>query len=432
MLARAVRGSVGVIAAMAVAAYVLVYVRSYADAPLRSDGYSYYVYLPATFIYHDPSLEALSRDWYQGRFPDFSAIRRWPATGRWLDACPIGVAVMMLPFFLAADALTRWSNLPRDGFSLYYQHAAGLAGLTYFAAGLALVRSMLQRRFSDGVVLATLITVTWGTNLFHYGTYDATFSHAFSFFLIAAWIVAVERWWERSSGTRSAAIGVLAALIVLVRNVNAVFFAILPLYGVSRWSDLEARLRGAWERRRMLALAVAVAGVCLVPQAWLYRSIAGAWWINSYGLLSNRFSPASPHIGAVLFSTQKGLFFWSPALLLAVGGAFVARGWTRGLVAAATLVFVLQTYIVASWSDWQLGGSFGHRAFTDGLGLAAPLLASAFAWAAAERKRFAPVALFAAAAVLLSIAQMTQYWIGVLPIIDTSWTQYRALFLRFR
>ena len=34
--------------------------------------------------------------------------------------------------------------------------------------------------------------------------------------------------------------------------------------------------------------------------------------------------------------------------------------------------------------------------------------------------------------VALSIAQMVQYWLRVLPIADTTWTQYRDLFLRFR
>ena len=35
-------------------------------------------------------------------------------------------------------------------------------------------------------------------------------------------------------------------------------------------------------------------------------------------------------------------------------------------------------------------------------------------------------------AVSLSVAQMIQYWIGVLPIANTTWEQYRELFLRFQ
>jgi hypothetical protein len=164
----------------------------------------------------------------------------------------------------------------------------------------------------------------------------------------------------------------------------------------------------------------------------LYKWTTGSWIVNSYQLLNNRFAFGSPHVAAVLFSTQKGLFFWSPLLVLASVGAFVARGWTRRLVLAAALIFFIQTYIVASWSDWQLGGSYGHRGFTDGLALAAPLIASFFEWAAARRRARTIVAAFAAVAVLLSVVQMIQYWNGIIPFADTTWAQYRSLFLRFR
>jgi len=35
---------------------------------------------------------------------------------------------MQAPLFVVAHALTRWTNLSPDGFTLYYQHAAGLSG----------------------------------------------------------------------------------------------------------------------------------------------------------------------------------------------------------------------------------------------------------------------------------------------------------------
>ena len=422
MAARGVRHFVAAVAVLAIAAYVTIYARGWADEPIRSDGYSYYLYLPSTFIYHDLTLNAVARDWYDGSFPPFAAIRRWPSTGRWLDAVPIGVAAMMLPFFVVADGLTSWSNFPRDGFSFYYQHAAGLAGLTYALVGLALVRGLLRKHFGDAVVLATLVTLTFGTNLFHYATFDATFSHAFSFCLVAAWMVLIERWREQPSTLRSIALGAVAAGIVLTRNVNAAFLLLLP---ARCWREL-------WPRRRALALAAVVGAACLLPQAALYRFITGSWWVNSYGLLGNSFDFTAPRVGSVLFSTQKGLFFWSPVLALAVVGALVARRWPSSLVAATALIFALQVYIVASWSEWQLGGSFGHRAFTDGFALVAPLLASTFDWAASRPRARLAIAMFATVTVLLSIAQMTQYWFGVLPYADITWSQYRTLFLRFR
>src|SRR5207248_1279851 len=266
-----------------------------------SDGYSYYVYLPATFIYGDPSLEALSRDWYGGAFPDFTAIRRFPSTGRWLDACPVGAALLMFPFFGVGHLLSWWSNLPRDGFSFYYQHAAGLAGVTYFLCGLAIVRSMLRQRFSEGVALATLVALTWGTNLFHYGTFDATFSHASSFFLICGWIALVDRWWERPAALRSAGLGALAGLIVLTRNLNAIFLLVLPLYGIATLRDMRRRIGVLWQRRAALTLgaigilaAVTAAVGSLTDSVWPRRSSQRVSNGPPRAVTRIRLSPGSP------------------------------------------------------------------------------------------------------------------------------------------
>jgi membrane-bound metal-dependent hydrolase YbcI (DUF457 family) len=110
----------------------------------------------------------------------------------------------------------------------------------------------------------------------------------------------------------------------------------------------------------------------------------------------------------------------------------VATGRARALALAAVVLFALQTWLIASWVEWQFGASFGHRGFTDGFALAAPFIASAFAWSARHRRTLPFVAVGATAAVLLSVAQMYQYWIGVLPQANTTWAQYRDLFLRFR
>ena len=96
------------------------------------------------------------------------------------------------------------------------------------------------------------------------------------------------------------------------------------------------------------------------------------------------------------------------------------------------MVFAIQTLLIATWSQWQFGASFGHRGYTDGFALAAPLMAAAFDWTARRRRVRPLVAIGAAAAVLLSVAQMIQYWVGVLPMADTTWAQYQDLFLRFR
>jgi hypothetical protein len=416
-----VRHLVAIVALVGLLSYVVVHVVPWVDAPIHSDGYSYYVYLPSWFLNHDPTLQTVADDCCGGTFPAFTSIVRWPATGRWVNPHPIGVALQMLPLFAVAHLLTRWSNLPPDGFSLYYQHAAGLAGLAAFVAGLAVLRRLLARYFSVGVVAATLATITFGTNLFHYATFDSTFSHAFSFFLIAALLDLTDRWLTDPGWRTSLTLAVVAALIVLTRHPNIVFLLIVPL------SDRRL-VRTRW--RLVLAMA-AMTVFCVTPQLLVYKQATGHWFVSVYGEIG-RFNFSSPRVVDVLVGVQKGLFFWSPVLLLAVAGFFGDNELARRLRVAAALTFAIDVYVIASWSDWQFGASFGHRGFTDGLAVAAVYVAACFEWAARRSRRRIPVAIVTCVLVLLSSAQMAQYWMGILPIANTTWDQYRDVFLRFR
>jgi hypothetical protein len=65
-------------------------------------------------------------------------------------------------------------------------------------------------------------------------------------------------------------------------------------------------------------------------------------------------------------------------------------------------------------------------------------MASFFAWAAAPREPITQRTITSAAialasiATLLSVVQMIQYWLRIVPFSDTTWDQYRDLFLRLR
>ena len=61
----------------------------------------------------------------------------------------------------------------------------------------ARVEHLLRRHFPDGVVLATLIAITFGTNLFHYAMFDPAYSHVYSFCLLAVLLAFTDEWWER-------------------------------------------------------------------------------------------------------------------------------------------------------------------------------------------------------------------------------------------
>lgn len=422
-------------AILSVAGYVAVYATGRASTPIRSDGYSYYVYLPSWFLYGDSTLDAVARDCCGGEFPAFTAIIRWPVTERWVNAHPIGVAILQTPFFLIGHGLTKWSNLSPDGFTFYYQHAAAIAGTWWAIAGLFVLRLVLIRRFSDGVTAATLGALLLGTGLYHYATFDSAYSHAFSFFLLAALLWLTERWHEDPRRTPDAQrtptailLGLVGGLIVLTRHTNVLFLLVFLLYGVTDGASLHAVVRRLGARWRELAIMVVVGTAVLVPQLAMYYQATGRILVSSYGNLG--FTFLSPHLWGVLFSVQKGLFFWSPLLLAAIAGFVVGNRRKLPFLAGTAVVITVDTYLIASWWDWQFGASYGHRGFIDVLPLLAFGLAAFFEWSATSVARRAAVAGLASVAVGLSVFQMLQYWNGVLPMADMTWDQYRAIFLR--
>jgi hypothetical protein len=155
--------------------------------------------------------------------------------------------------------------------------------------------------------------------------------------------------------------------------------------------------------------------------------------VSSYGDLGFNFG--SPHLMQVLFSVQKGLFFWCPVLLTSGAGfVWLARSnhSARAFVLPSLLFLLVDAYIIASWWDWQFGASFGHRGFVDTLPIFAIGMAGCFAWLTAHRHVQRLVFPLVVLAIALNLFQMLQYWNHVLPFSDTTWEQYRGVFLRWR
>jgi len=171
----------------------------------------------------------------------------------------------------------------------------------------------------------------------------------------------------------------------------------------------------------------------LTPQLALYHQATGHFVVSSYGELG--FNWTLPRIFDVLFSVTKGLFFWSPILGVATAGLVLLARSEKGLrpfAMPALALLAAHTYVIASWWDWQLGGSYGSRGFVDVLPLFALGLATCLEWTARSRPRLIAGIIIVSAVVFLSVFQMLQYWHGLIPFNDITADQYRAAFLKWR
>lgn len=409
-----------VVGALGIGALVWIYSAPLVSPPIRSDGTGYYLYLPATFIDHDLTLQRTFAHSFGGQVPDWAGIHRAPGTRRYFIKYPIGEAVLIAPFFLAAHSATLLTGGRADGFSSAYQAAAAVAALAYVTLGVWILWGVLASSFSSRVVAWTLVVVVFGTNLFHYATYDAIFSHAFSFFLFALFLACAARWRNRLDARSTIAIAVVAGLITLVRPTNSLVFVYAFAADAPDWW---ARLRRSVDLGRMIAIGAATYFAVLLPQLAYWKYTTGHWLIFSYA--GETFDFSHPKIVEVLFSVRKGVFVWAPVLFLAVAGFALLRRHARGY-ALPTLVFMpLQLWLVASWHDWAYGAGFGHRAFVESAAIFAfgyaSLLQSAFA---AGRQSW--VIAVSVVLTLVCVRLMLQYWLGVIPIDHTTWPEYWA------
>ena len=111
---------------------------------LSSDGVGYYSYLPALFIYHDPSY-AFLQDYRRDYQPVHEFIR--DAGSAKVNQYFVGEALLSLPFFMIASGYVALTNGIADGFSPPYQWAFMVGALFYLACGLLLLRKVLIRKW---------------------------------------------------------------------------------------------------------------------------------------------------------------------------------------------------------------------------------------------------------------------------------------------
>ena len=390
---------------------------------IRSDGLGYYLYLPAVFIDRDLSLGATVERSFHGRPPEWAGVNRVPGSDRLLIKFPIGEAVMLAPFFLAADGLTLATKIaPPNGFSAPYQAAVAIGGATYLALGLWWLWGLLATRFSTPVARWTLLTLVFGTNLFHYGTYDNVFSHVYSFAAVSGCLLATARWYEAPTVWRTVWLALAGGLVTIVRPTNSVLLLCAVLYGVSTAAGFSARVTFWLRHRSRVALGLAIYLLVVLLQLGYWKYVTGHWVVYAYEA-GEEFHFDHPQLAGVLFSVRKGLFFWAPVLLLATAGWWLARKYAPEWVLAAALVLPLNLYIIASWHDWAYGGSFGHRAFVESIPLFAIGYASLVQWAR-ETGRQRALGVCSSVLVGLSLLLMLKYWTHVLPYDHTTWPQF--------
>jgi len=399
------RRELAVLAAAFIVTLPLITPRIYA-----SDEVQYFSYLRSLWFDHDVSFENEYQHFWDAGIARSEGFRetyleRRTETGRRISFATVGTAILWSPFYAVADVLVATGLAGggvRDGYGPPYVRAVAFGSALYGWLAIVLGWAMAHRLGLGRGALAAALATWFGTPLVFYMYVAPPMAHACEAFAVAAFIFVWLRVRERWTVAGGAALGVLAALMVMVRE-QTLFLVVTPAldWALAWW-------RGPQEpagptRRGLIAHAAAGSAaflVCYAPQLWAYVELNG--YPRPSPLVARKLNWLSPHAAGVFASPEHGLIFWTPLVLLALiglaAGMSGSLGWaapptlvrrrdgaSTAWIAAGLLVAVLsQIYIAGCVESWTVAGAFGQRRF---VGLSAVLLVGLAAlWPIGERR----------------------------------------------
>ncbi len=334
---------------------------------VQFDVVEYYQYLPGLFVHHDLNFGFLKQN-TQSWGHKFWLLKS--PTGRTVGRMSIGMAMVYMPFFLAAHALAPLLGFAADGFSLPYQVSVVVAGLFYFLAGLYLLALFLLRYFKPYPIFLGLLILIFGSNLYHYLTSETGMPHVAGFGLLAAFIYFTARYFDSPSIKRIIVPALLYGLICLIRPSGVIAILLFVLYDVSSVKILKSRILFLVSHLHHLAVMIALFLVVWFPQLLYWKIQTGSWLFFTYGLKNEAFFFTNPQIINQLFSYRNGWLVYSPIMVLAFTGLFISYKRFKGLANPVLIYMLLNIYILSSWWCWWFV-SFGNRAYIESYALMA-------------------------------------------------------------
>jgi hypothetical protein len=388
-------------------------------ASLHWDGAGYYFYLPATFIYDDLPLE--DRSWFEALRQKYDLsgtlyqVHPVPDRPGHVDQYSSGVAILIAPAFFVAHALAEPLGYEPDGFSPIYQYSVSIWSLALAVLAIFMLRRMLLRFFSDGVTAWVLVLLIACTNYLVQIPGTLVSPHNYLLLLFAMYLTAVHDWHvtaQRKHFYTAVACGAMAGLI---RPTELTWFFILPFWGARTVGEMWRTVRHWFsEYGAMIVRGITLALLIISPQVAYWLITTGKPFYMSYANPGEGLDLTSPHTVDFLFSFRKGWFIYTPLAIVAVLGFIPMRKMRPEWMWAVGVFFLINLYLVSSWTTWWYAQCFSQRVMIHSFPLLAIPLGFALTWVRDAGKWRAPsvavIALFAA----VSIFFQWQYTHGIL------------------
>lgn len=340
---------------------------------VRGDGVGYYAFARSILIGHNLDF---SQDWLDAntgfrmaRVDSHGHINRnqYTATGHLDNHFSIGPAILWSPFLVIAHAgvllCDRFgAKIPADGYSRPYRLAMAFGTALYGFLAVAISFVMARRFVPERWAFLAALGIWFGSSLPVYMYFNPSWSHAQSAFVVALFVW----YWLRTRGARTVAkwavLGALGGLMTDVYYPNALLLLFPLADSLATYQKSIREHDSARATRLLLAniLFVIVLVAVFAPTLAVKKIIYGSYFQMGYGGLWNFASPAMLKVS---FSSDHGLFSWTPLLLISSLGLFFLRHYDRDFSYKSIAVFAAFLYVIGCYRDWDGLAAFGNRFF---------------------------------------------------------------------
>lgn len=335
---------------------------------ITSDGIGYYSYLPSTFIKKENQLSD-NQDHYMNF--DYTP-------GNKQNKYFIGSSILMAPFFGIAHlytsthyALSPKSSFFPNGYSFPYQLAIAVAGVFYLMLGLLYFKkTALSLGIKKEIIFFLIILFALGSQLMELASYESSFSHIYAFFIISFSIYQWHLFTIKPNLKFFLALVLSLSLLLLIRPTDILILISFPIFWVI--NGYNASL--AWLKNQRLAYvyALIIGFALLFLQLFYWKLQSGSFLVWTYN--DEGFDFSNPEFFNVLFSYRKGLFVYTPLLIISLL-YILFSSIKKQIKVWFTLFFLINTYVISSWWCWWYGGSLGMRPWMDFLPIVLLVLA---------------------------------------------------------
>jgi hypothetical protein len=398
---------------------------------INGDGKAYYAYLPAIFIYQDPTfsfIDEVELKYYPTDKSQFKDFRNKQKNGKYVNKTFPGLSVLYAPFFFLSMFFAWVGGFAVDGYSAPFQWGIAFSHVVYFFIGLRFLLSVFRcLKIRDAVSYLVFTGLIFGTNSWYYLLYDHTVSHIHNFFLATVFMWMLLNWIQTKRMQYLGWSGIILSLLIITRPTNGLMLLFLPLLTMLSGKKLKDLITKEYFQFKRLMPYVIIGLIIFSIPFLLWKWQSDLWLVYSYN--EEGFNFKQPHFFDFLYSYQKGWFVWSPLVFLSI----IASGFyfsKKSLFQLVSFMFplVLIVYVLSSWWCWTYGAGFGQRPMIDFL----PFIAIGVALFLNEFKRSNFVYFVILPFCFLSMIQSYQITNSILSGGTTTKDQYWSHFLQLK